>query len=171
MSVSLLLEISFYKQHARAGRVCLRGGLITHNLDQTSHSASAIATKEMLYQSWTSASATHFTLGLFVKGTFNWIIIGVFNCAAHAQLRRSLRSIDGVESSCLPIVEGAFHLWSGPFILEVAQLGVKWFEVDFIDHCWSVVRSNIMVILNMYSVIFDTIIADTISRPWGWGYK
>ena len=40
-----LMEISFYKQHARVGRVCMLGGVVMHNAERTSHSASAIVAK------------------------------------------------------------------------------------------------------------------------------
>ena len=49
------MEISFYKQHAWASRVYLLGGVNHAQLEQTSHSASAIVAKEMLYQSRASA--------------------------------------------------------------------------------------------------------------------
>ena len=45
-------EISVYKQHAQAGRVCLLGGVIMHNAERTSHSASAIVAKKMVYPGW-----------------------------------------------------------------------------------------------------------------------
>ena len=49
-----------------------------HNAEQTSHLASAIVAKEMLYQSWASDVLARRTQcwdsGLFVKGIFSRII-------------------------------------------------------------------------------------------------
>ena len=51
------IEVRYYKQHARAGRVCQLGG-VNHaqwHAERTSHSALVTVAKEMLLQSWASA--------------------------------------------------------------------------------------------------------------------